>query len=317
MKIFPIIPIWIMIIICTALIIFIIKKNNKNIIQIIIVILLFIINLRIMIPNNNSQVLTNNLDVLFVIDNTISMNAEDYNGNNTRLSAVKQDCKYIVEKLSGARFSVITFNNTAKIMTPYTKDTNITIETVDIIEPIDELYAKGSSLNTPLDTMISSLKSSQKKEDRIRILFFISDGEITDDSSLKSFSEVSKYIDNGAVMGYGTNKGGYMKTKNKYSESEDYIIDYTNYNYNKAISKIDENNLQKIAKDINVEYIHMERQVDINRKLDEIKRLTTSNIDSSDKSTYDDTYYIFVIPLLVLLTIELNNLRRKVIWKKY
>lgn len=266
-----------------------------------------------MIPNNNSQVLTNNLDVLFVIDNTISMNAEDYNGNNTRLSAVKQDCKYIVEKLSGARFSVITFNNTAKIMTPYTKDTNITIETVDIIEPIDELYAKGSSLNTPLDTMISSLKSSQKKEDRIRILFFISDGEITDDSSLKSFSEVSKYIDNGAVMGYGTNKGGYMKTKNKYSESEDYIIDYTNYNYNKAISKIDENNLQKIAKDINVEYIHMERQVDINRKLDEIKRLTTSNIDSSDKSTYDDTYYIFVIPLLVLLTIELNNLRRKVI----
>lgn len=313
MKIFPIIPIWIMIIICTALIIFIIKKNNKNIIQIIIVILLFIINLRIMIPNNNSQVLTNNLDVLFVIDNTISMNAEDYNGNNTRLSAVKQDCKYIVEKLSGARFSVITFNNTAKIMTPYTKDTNITIETVDIIEPIDELYAKGSSLNTPLDTMVSSLKSSQKKENRIRILFFISDGEITDDSSLKSFSEVSKYIDNGAVMGYGTNKGGYMKTKNKYSESEDYIIDYTNYNYNKAISKIDENNLQKIAKDINVEYIHMERQVDINRKLDEIKRLTTSNIDSSDKSTYDDTYYIFVIPLLVLLTIELNNLRRKVI----
>lgn len=317
MKIFPIIPIWIMIIICTALIIFIIKKNNKNIIQIIIVILLFIINLRIMIPNNNSQILTNNLDVLFVIDNTISMNAEDYNGNNTRLSAIKQDCKYIVEKLSGARFSVITFNNTAKIMTPYTKDTNITIETVDIIEPIDELYAKGSSLNTPLDTMVSSLKSSQKKENRIRILFFISDGEITDDSSLKSFSEVSKYIDNGAVMGYGTNKGGYMKTKNKYSESEDYIIDYTNYNYNKAISKIDENNLQKIAKDINVEYIHMERQVDINRKLDEIKRLTTSNIDSSDKSTYDDTYYIFVIPLLVLLTIELNNLRRKVIWKKY
>lgn len=266
-----------------------------------------------MIPNNNSQILTNNLDVLFVIDNTISMNAEDYNGNNTRLSAIKQDCKYIVEKLSGARFSVITFNNTAKIMTPYTKDTNITIETVDIIEPIDELYAKGSSLNTPLDTMVSSLKSSQKKENRIRILFFISDGEITDDSSLKSFSEVSKYIDNGAVMGYGTNKGGYMKTKNKYSESEDYIIDYTNYNYNKAISKIDENNLQKIAKDINVEYIHMERQVDINRKLDEIKRLTTSNIDSSDKSTYDDTYYIFVIPLLVLLTIELNNLRRKVI----
>ena len=45
---------------------------------------MFIINLRIMVPTNQSDSLINNLDILFVIDNTISMNAEDYENNNTR-----------------------------------------------------------------------------------------------------------------------------------------------------------------------------------------------------------------------------------------
>lgn len=313
MKIFPIIPIWIMFIICLGLISFIIKYNKRNIAQIIMIILLFIINLRVMIPSNKSQSLSNNLDILFVIDNTISMNAEDYDGNNTRLSAVKQDCKFIIERFNGARFSLITFNNTAKVVTPFTKDTNITIEAIDIIQPIDELYAKGSSLNTPLNTMASSLESTQNEDDKIKILFFISDGEITDESSLDSFKEISKYVDNGAVLGYGTQEGGYMKTTSKYSETENYIMDYTNFNYTKAVSKIDESNLENISKDIGIDYINMEKQKNIESKLKEIQNMTNSNLESSDKSSYTDTYYLLVAPLLVLLIIELNTFRSKTI----
>ena len=114
MKCFPIIPIWIMIIICIFLIIVILKTNKKDIIKILIIILLFLINLRIMIPSKNSQTLSNNLDVLFVIDNTLSMNTEDYDGNKTRMYALKKDCKYIMKRLNGAKFSIITFNNNIK-----------------------------------------------------------------------------------------------------------------------------------------------------------------------------------------------------------
>jgi Ca-activated chloride channel family protein len=293
------------------LIIYIIKNNNKNINQILIVVLIFLVNLRIMIPSHNSQILANNLDVLFVVDNTISMNAEDYDGNNTRLFAVKKDCTYIIKRLAGARFSLITFNNTAKIITPYTKDFNITAEAIDIIEPINELYAKGSSLNTPLDTIIDSLKSSEEKEDRIRVLFFISDGEITDDSSLKSYNNVAKYVHNGAVLGYGTSKGGYMKAKNRWDENTEYIMDYSDYKYDKAVSKIDEKNLKSIASDIKIDYINMEKQSNINHKLKEIENMVDKGIESSNKSTYNDTYYFLIIPLLVLTMLEFNKFRRK------
>lgn len=311
MRMFPIIPIWVMLIICIILIIYIIKNNNKNINQILVVVLIFLINLRIMIPSHNSQILANNLDVLFVVDNTISMNAEDYDGNNTRLFAVKKDCKYIIKRLAGARFSLITFNNTAKIITPYTKDFNITSEAIDIIEPIDELYAKGSSLNTPLETILESLKSSEEKGDRIRILFYISDGEITDESSLKSYNSVAKYVNDGAVLGYGTTKGGYMKTKSRWDETEEYIMDYSDYKYDKAISKIDEKNLKSIANDIKIDYINMEKQSNINHKIKEIENLVDKGIESSDKSTYDDTYYFLIIPLIVLILLEFNKFRRK------
>ena len=313
MRLFPIIPIWIMFIICLLLIIYIIKKNNKNIIQIIMVILIFIINLRIMIPSDNSMVMSNNLDVIFAIDNSISMNAEDYNGNNTRLYAVKKDCKYIINRLNGARFSVITFNHKANIVSPFTKDNNMVIESIDVIEPINNSIARGSSLNSSHDLLLKTLKSSEKKKNKIRIVFFISDGEITDDSTLNSFKDISNHIKNGAVLGYGTKQGGQMKSKSYYDEKEDYLKDETDYPYKIAISKIDENNLKQISKDMNISYIHMNKQSRINNKIREINKLVNTSISSNDKSGYDDIYFIFVIPLLVLLIIELGNYRRNIL----
>lgn len=315
MKLFPIIPIWIMLIICISLIIYIIIKK-RDLLQILIIILLFIINLRIMIPSNNSKTIKNNLDILFVIDNTISMNALDYNGSNTRLSGVKEACNYIIDELNGSRFSVITFDNTSRIVTPYTYDANITREAISIMTPINELYAKGSSIDVSLDSIMYSLKNSKKKNDNNRIIFFISDGENTSNNSIKSFKSISKYISDGAVLGYGTKKGGYMKDESEYATNE-YIMDYTSTNFGKAISKIDEKNLKEIANDMIVDYIHVTNSNDINSKIKQIKNKTKSTLESNDKSSYDDIYYIFVIPLLILLFIEFDRFRRRIIWKKY
>lgn len=311
MNIFPIIPIWLMTIITLLLIIIIIKNNKKNIIDILIIILLFIINLRPMIQNGNATIEDNNLEVLFVIDNTISMNAEDYNGKNKRLDGVKKDCIEIIEALTGAKYSIISFNNSAKVLMPFSKDSTMATETIEIIEPIEELYARGSSLNTPLELLEYTLKNSyEKSNDLKRIVFFISDGEITDDSKLESFSKLKKYIDEGAVLGYGTEKGGNMKEIDRFTEKEDYIYDYTTGLSSKALSKIDEKNLKQIANDLGIDYINMNNKK-LNSKLSKISRLKTSNTSTINKKNYDDIYYIFMPPLLILLVIKLNTFRRK------
>ena len=101
-------------------------------------------------------------------------------------------------------------------------------------------------------------------------------------------------------------------------KTDDYIMDYTSANYGKAISKIDEKNLKKIANDINIDYIHMNNNNNVlKNKIKEIKNKTNITLENNDKSSYDDIYYILVIPLFILLLIELIRYRRRTIWKEY
>lgn len=318
MIISPIIPLWLMIPITILFVIVIVlnKGNIKNlIIRLMIVALLFMINLRIMTSSSDIQILSSNVDVLFVIDNTISMVAEDYDGKNPRLDAVKDDCNYIIDELAGARFAVVTFNDTSQILAPFTTDATMAAQAIETITVADSFYARGTTLNVALEDMENVLESSEKKGDRTRVVFFISDGEITsEDSKLKSFSSVKEYVSNGAVLGYGTTKGGNMKVKDRYDDTEEYLEDQTthSYPYPKAVSKIDEDNLKQIADDIGVDYINMSKQSEIDSKLKEIKKQVNGEVpEETKKESFSDTYYYFVIPLLILLTIEFIIYKRK------
>lgn len=315
----PIIPIWAMAVVCVIISIIAKTKNKYSFLRrIIIISLLFVINLRIMIMSPDVQIEANNLDVLFVIDNTISMVAEDQKGNANRLEAVKKDAEYIINELNGAKFSVVTFNNTSNIVIPYITDSNLAMEAIDTIKVMDKLYAEGSSLNVALEDTVSLLETSKKKEDRKTIIFFISDGEITNEDTLKSFSDTKKYIDNGAVLGYGTTSGGEMQVEDILDEKMTYIEDRSVYPYVRALSKIDEGNLKEIAEDMGVDYIYMEEEKNINSKLKEIRQELLKTAGDEVKEAATDIYYIFVIPILGLLIYELINYKRRLlVWKKY
>lgn len=315
MKLFPIIPIWLISIISIILLDRILssKKTRLTLYEIGLIIIIFIMNLRISIPIKNADVLTNDVDVLFVVDNTLSMYAVDYDSyTKSRMDAVKEDCSYIIRKLNGARYSLITFNNTSKLALPYTYDSDITKESIEVLQPLKEYYARGSSLNTPLKDTTDFLKRTfNDEENRKKIIFFISDGEITDDSKLESFSSIKEYIDDGAVLGYGTTKGGNIKTIDDFTGEETYLEDNSTWPYKKAVSKIDESNLKKIAKDIDIDYIKMNKQTDIDSKIKEILTSSKSKTSNIDRTSYKDTYYYFIIPLFILLFLVYIEYKRR------
>ena len=64
---------------------------------------------------------------------------------------------------------------------------------------------------------------------------------------------------------------------------------------------------------MDVDYIHITNSNNINSKIKQIKNKTKSTLESNDKSSYDDIYYIFVIPLLILLFIEFDRFRRRIV----
>lgn len=271
------------------------------------VLLIFVINLRPMIPSNdvNSAAAKMDVSVLFVVDNTISMLAKDYNNNTERLTAVKEDCSYIIDQLYGADFSVISFDSEAKLLSPFTNDTDFAKNTIRAIYPSDEIYAKGSSMNTCKEVLTKTLENTKKKNNGSVAVFFISDGEITNNDSLESFSEVSKDIDYGAVLGYGTKEGGKMYPKSDYDTDSSALQDKSDFPYTDAISKMDEKNLQQLADDMKIPYVNMNSQEKVTDVLKKIQQNATTSTEEIDKTAgYEDIYYWFVLPLLLLLIYE-------------
>ena len=89
-----------------------------------------------------------------------------------------------------------------------------------------------------------------------------------------------------------------------YSGNKQYLQDRSSeYPYKDAISVLDEENLNAIADDMGIEYINMSKQSNIDDKLREI--------NGDKKNDYTDIYYIFVIPLVILLIWEFINYKRK------
>lgn len=308
MIINPIIPIWLMVIVCILFLCVKRKGKASYIRQILIVILLFVINMRIMVRGGDVPTMMPNVDIVFVVDNTLSILAEDYGDNNgRRIDAIKEDCKYITEQFPGASFSVIAFGNNVQQMIPYTTDATMTVETIGTLHGGSQYHANGTSLNAVMESMQKMLDD---KRGNYKILFFISDGEIQSGDPLKSYSGLNKLIDSGAVLGYGTEKGGPMKPVEYYIEESEweYLTYYDdNFDKQKALSKIDEKNLKSIASDFGVEYIHMTSQSEIHSTIKDLQNKIskiepTKNMDS--KEGYEDTYFWFVIPLLLLLVID-------------
>ena len=319
MKINPILPIWLMSILCIGMLVMKRKGVWNYIRQILIVLLVFAMNLRIMIFTNDIPKKELNIDVLFVIDDSMSMLAEDFNDGGRRIDAVKEDCEYIMDKMEGCRFSVISFGNYAYRLAPYTSDTNVVMSAIRSLEGQTQYYAQGTSLNLSFSQILATLEQDYEQDsERAQILFFFSDGEITSkDEELGSYADAEEYIVSGAVLGYGTEEGGKMLVKS-------YEGDYGEPFYMKtrdengrtvdAISHIDEDNLQSIADDLDVEYYHVEKPSTIRDVLTDI----TDNLDEyategeAGMEGYKETYYWFAIPLVALLLYDLIYYKRRI-----
>ena len=171
-------------------------------------------------------------------------------------------------------------------------------------------YAKGTTFKDVVNTMKKTLDTEDK---HTKIVFFISDGEVTNNGKLASFEELSDYIDGGAVLGYGTEDGGYMKAYGYSGDEEEEYVDYRdeNFNYVKAKSYIDETNLKQIASDLDIEYVHMTKTERIDKVLSSLKNISVTSSEVVKTEGYSDIYYWFVIPLLVLFVIDLIYCKKR------
>lgn len=298
----PIIPLWLLIIILVPLTVYVCIKLRgiKLVIRLSMIILMFLICIRIQIPNGYSTMESSNLDLIFVVDNTISMQAVDGRNKDRRIDNVKKDIEYIVDNLPLANYSLITFFYEGEIKIPLTYDKNSFMVAVRNLKEPSMFYARGSNITMFKNPLEQVLKSSTKRDARERVVFIMSDGENNNEDKNYDLSDLSKYIDNGAVLGYGTTKGAPMEVQDYYYGNYNTVMDGNKV----AISKLDENNLKEIATDLGIDYIYMNDISKIDDKLDKIDNYELSS-EINKNSNYSDIYYYFAFILSLLFVVEL------------
>ena len=259
------------------------------------------VGIRPMYLSPDAEIRTSNLDVAFVVDTTISMWAEDHKGG-TRIDGVRSDIRTIMEALPGSSFSLITFDNGAQILTPYTQDIIAVEDMLDDLSMPSYATSQGSSLNTSYEALHMMVESAARKEgERKTVVFLFSDGETTNGAELTSFKDLGKLIDSGAVLGYGTQSGGAM-----YYPGRGYIRNNTDGE--PARSRIDETALRQISGDLSVPYINETEDIGTNLagRLRSVKLMSRqAAFSAGNREGYIETYHYFAMFVEALLLIWL------------
>lgn len=248
---------------------------------------------------------------IIVVDDTLSMKAEDSYYFENRWEQAKEDINYITEELAGSNFCIIDFNNDVNLLVPFTDDKAYIKSVIDAIKPLPDYNATGTNINVCKKLLGNTIKEAYNMGDGHVVVFFISDGENTDDHKLDTFADISDGIEGGAVMGYGTDKGGQMHYYDEYTEEVVLVEDKRDYPYVPAVSKIDEDNLQQIADDLELEYLHMEDPEDLDPIIEEVRSVLDDDMEETTKYGYEDTYFYFVIPLALLVAYEFISVKRR------
>ena len=274
-------------------------------------VVVFAMLLRPGIPGGTSQTLATDTDIVIVADTTASIIAEDWDSDRPRMTGVRADVQAIVDEYPGARFSLISFDAAAQQRLPLTTDATALMSSLDVMLPEITDQSRGSSISIANRMLTEVLAAAAKASpERSRMVFYLGDGEQTASQEPESFASSAKYVDGGAVLGYGTAEGGPMKRTtgrpSTGSGTQDGAGgDYIEYQGERALSVIDEDNLQRISEQLGVEYQH--RTADAAIELPDAPTSTTDYASSGEVGNVIELYWTAALVLLAMVAVELTR----------
>lgn len=198
-----------------------------------------------------------NVDVLLVVDRTGSMAAQDWDGDQPRLDGVRADIATLVDALPGVRWSVLAWDSQAVRTLPFTSDAHALESWTATLRQEITVYSGGSQIDRPLEKMAEIVADeAERRPQALQYVVIMSDGESTLDGPMTSFRGLRDHIAGGAVLGYGTNAGGQMRSYDGAADPDPDAPWITDESGRPAVSRIDEQVLTAVAGQLEVPYLH-------------------------------------------------------------
>ncbi len=241
---------------------------------------------------------SSNVEIVFAIDRTGSMAAEDGPDGAPRLDAVRRDVAAIVEGTASARYAVVTWDSSARVELPFTTDSSAVLAFADALHQEVSEFSSGSATTRPVGEVVELLEhGANQRPQNIRYLVVFTDGEPTSNvGPERDWTEVAPLIDGGAVIGYGTEEGGPMRIfLPGGAGTDEYMVDEDG---SEAISRIDLEGLEQLASESGLPLL-------VNPDEGQVNELATSlmtDADLVDDERRVSTHYRYLtwVPALLL-----------------
>ena len=281
------------------------KLNLKLVLEIFIILFLSIALANPKIGTELKSLNREGVDIVFAIDVSKSMLAEDVAPN--RLTRSKRIISEIINSLSSDRVGIVAYAAQAIPQVPLTTDFASVKNFLQVIDT-DMLSSQGTSIDSALNLSVNFF---DQNSDTNRVLILISDGEDHDDIPDSIINLISENNINLITIGVGQEAGTTIPIK----------IDGTVDSYKKdingdvVITKRNSDFLLKIATSSKGEYIDGNSTEDtlklVKTKLDKIDK---SEFESSEFVEYKQQFQIFILLSLLFIISDIFIFQTKTKW---
>jgi len=261
------------------------------------------------------QVKKQGLDIIFALDVSLSMLAEDIQPN--RLERAKLEIHDFLDKLKGDRVGLVTFAGAAYISCPLTMDYRAAQLFLDNIEA-GIITKPGTDIAEAINTAALAFNQKEKK---YKVLVLVTDGE---DQGHQPAEAAKKAAAEGIriyTIGIGTPAGEPIPLRQPEGTFLGYKKDESG---SVVLSRLDEQTLSEIAQIGRGKCLSVARGgFDLDKIYQEISGLEKKELQGTLAVEYLDRYQYFLFPAIMLLIMEMfltdrrrtQPLRFK-IWKK-
>jgi len=224
------------------------------------------------------------IDLVFAIDVSTSMNAEDV--KPSRLEKAKFEISQMIRQLKGDRISLIVFAGSSHMYLPLTTDYEAARLFLDQIDT-NMIPTQGTALSSALQTGLSAFTEDESK---YKVLVLVTDGE---DHEGQAIDLASKASDRGMIIhtvGVGTESGSLIPFIDKNG-----IREYKRDNTGRLVTSIlNENILNEIANAGNGTYVRFDNKpANFRSIMNAIDSMEKRSLKSHIYSEYEDRFQSF------------------------
>ena len=244
------------------------------------------------------------IDLVFALDTSLSMLAEDIKPN--RLTRAKHEMSALMDKLRGDRVGIVIFSGASFIQCPLTFDYSAAKMFLDSVTT-NSISVPGTALESAIRTALRAFENSPPNS--AKVIVALTDGESHDGDALNAAEDAEKAGVKIYAIGIGSEKGELIPLRDEQGNLSGYKKDRDG---NVVMTKLDQLTLEKIAALTDGQFYHVSSGgIELEKIYGEIANMAKTERETQLVMRYEEQYQYFVGAAALLLAAELLVSERK------